>query len=40
MARLYPLAYAAPRLGDSGVHVRDLTPAGAKPHDLGSPQAT
>jgi zinc transport system substrate-binding protein len=30
----YPLAYAAQQLGGSGVQVRNLTPAGAEPHDL------
>ena len=34
VASFYPLAYAAQELGGSGVDVRNLTPAGAEPHDL------
>ena len=34
VAAFYPLAYAAEQLGGDGVRVRDLTPAGAEPHDL------
>jgi zinc transport system substrate-binding protein len=34
VAAFYPLAYAAGQLGGAGVHVTDLTPAGAEPHDL------
>ena len=34
VAAFYPLAYAAERIGDGSVHVDDLTPAGAEPHDL------
>jgi zinc transport system substrate-binding protein len=30
----YPLAFAAERVGGSAVHVEDLTPSGAEPHDL------
>ena len=30
----YPLAFAAQRIGGDRVHVRDLTPKGAEPHDL------
>lgn len=34
VAAFYPLAYAAQQVGGSRVRVRDLTPAGAEPHDL------
>jgi zinc transport system substrate-binding protein len=34
VAAFYPLAYAAERIGGPSVHVDDLTPAGAEPHDL------
>ena len=34
VAAFYPLAYTAQRIGGSSVHVDDLTPAGAEPHDL------
>ncbi len=34
VASFYPLAYAAERVGDGRVHVTNLTPAGAEPHDL------
>ena len=34
VASFYPLAYAAERVGDGRVHVANLTPAGAEPHDL------
>jgi zinc transport system substrate-binding protein len=34
VAAVYPLAYAAQRLGGSSVEVHNLTPAGAEPHDL------
>jgi zinc transport system substrate-binding protein len=30
----YPVAYAAERVGGNRVHVTNLTPAGAEPHDL------
>ena len=30
----YPVAYAAERVGGARVHVTNLTPAGAEPHDL------
>jgi zinc transport system substrate-binding protein len=30
----YPVAYAAQRVGGARVHVTNLTPAGAEPHDL------
>lgn len=33
-ASLYPLAYAASRVGGRCVEVTDLTPAGVEPHDL------
>jgi zinc transport system substrate-binding protein len=39
VASFYPLAYAAEEVGDHGVDVENLTPAGAEPHDLEvSPQ--
>jgi zinc transport system substrate-binding protein len=34
VASFYPLAYAAERIGGPSLHVDDLTPAGAEPHDL------
>jgi zinc transport system substrate-binding protein len=34
VAAFYPLAYAAEQVGGDGVDVRNLTPAGAEPHDL------
>jgi zinc transport system substrate-binding protein len=34
VAAFYPLAYAAEQIGGPGVHVTNLTPAGAEPHDL------
>jgi zinc transport system substrate-binding protein len=34
VAAFYPLAYAAERIGGSAVHVDNLTPPGAEPHDL------
>jgi zinc transport system substrate-binding protein len=34
VAAFYPLAYAAQQLGGPQVHVTNLTPAGAEPHDL------
>jgi zinc transport system substrate-binding protein len=34
VASFYPLAEAARRVGGTGVHVTDLTPPGAEPHDL------
>jgi zinc transport system substrate-binding protein len=34
VAAFYPLAYAAEQIGDNHVAVRNLTPAGAEPHDL------
>ncbi len=34
VAGFYPLAYAAQRIGGETVEVRNLTPAGAEPHDL------
>src|SRR5262245_30029809 len=34
VAAFYPLAYVAERVGGPLVHVTDLTPAGAEPHDL------
>jgi zinc transport system substrate-binding protein len=34
VAALYPLAEAARQVGGDAVDVRDLTPAGAEPHDL------
>jgi zinc transport system substrate-binding protein len=39
VAAFYPLAYAAEQIGGPGVSVKNLTPAGAEPHDLEiSPQ--
>jgi zinc transport system substrate-binding protein len=34
VAGFYPLAYAAEQVGGTGVHVDNLTPPGAEPHDL------
>ncbi len=34
VAAFYPLAYAAQQVGGRSVSVRNLTPAGAEPHDL------
>lgn len=34
MASFYPLAFAAEQVGGNAVRVRNLTPAGAEPHDL------
>jgi zinc transport system substrate-binding protein len=34
VAAFYPLAYAAERIGGPSIHIDDLTPAGAEPHDL------
>ncbi len=34
VAGFYPLAYAAEQVGGPGIDVRNLTPAGAEPHDL------
>jgi zinc transport system substrate-binding protein len=34
VAAFYPLAYAAQQLGGPAIHVTNLTPAGAEPHDL------
>lgn len=34
IAAFYPLAYAAAQVGGASVHVRNLTPAGAEPHDI------
>ena len=34
VAAFYPLAYAAERIGGPTVHVTNLTPPGAEPHDL------
>jgi zinc transport system substrate-binding protein len=34
VANFYPIAYAALRVGGDRVHVTNLTPAGAEPHDL------
>ena len=34
VAAFYPLAYAAQQIGGPSVHVTNLTPAGAEPHDL------
>ena len=34
VAAFYPIAYAAEQIAGSTVHVRNLTPAGAEPHDL------
>jgi zinc transport system substrate-binding protein len=34
VAAFYPLVYAAEQIGGPNVHVTNLTPAGAEPHDL------
>ena len=34
VAGFYPLAYAAERVGEAGLDVRNLTPPGVEPHDL------
>jgi zinc transport system substrate-binding protein len=34
VAAFYPLAYAAEQIGGAHIHVTNLTPAGAEPHDL------
>ena len=34
VAAFYPLAFAAQAIGGPDVHVRNLTPAGAEPHDI------
>jgi zinc transport system substrate-binding protein len=34
IAAFYPLAFAADRIGGTRVHVENLTPPGAEPHDL------
>jgi len=34
VAGFYPLAFAAEQVGGDGVEVKNLTPAGAEPHDL------
>jgi len=34
VAAFYPLAYAAERIGGPALHVSNLTPPGAEPHDL------
>jgi zinc transport system substrate-binding protein len=34
VAGFYPLAWAAERIGDGAVVVRNLTPAGSEPHDI------
>src|SRR4051794_8754351 len=34
VAAFYPIAYAAEQISGGGVPVRNLTPAGAEPHDL------
>src|SRR5262249_15511856 len=34
IAAFYPLAWVAEQVGGSRVHVTDLTPAGAEPHDV------
>jgi zinc transport system substrate-binding protein len=34
VAGFYPLAWAAERIGDGAVVVRNLTPAGSEPHDV------
>jgi zinc transport system substrate-binding protein len=40
VASFYPLAYAAQQVGGPSVHVENLTPTGAEPHDLElTPQA-
>jgi zinc transport system substrate-binding protein len=34
VAAFYPLAFAAQAIGGPSVHVRNLTPSGAEPHDI------
>lgn len=34
VAAFYPIAYAAEQVAGTGVEIRNLTPAGAEPHDL------
>src|SRR5262245_6290271 len=34
VAAFYPLAWAAEQIGGDSVSVRNLTPAGAEPHDI------
>jgi zinc transport system substrate-binding protein len=34
VAAFYPLAFAAETIGGPSVHVRNLTPSGAEPHDI------
>src|SRR5262249_26463747 len=34
VASFYPLAFAAQTIGGPGLHVRNLTPSGAEPHDI------
>jgi zinc transport system substrate-binding protein len=34
VAAFYPLAFAAQTIGGPGLHVRNLTPSGAEPHDV------
>jgi zinc transport system substrate-binding protein len=34
VAAFYPLAFAATQIGGRGVHVENLTPSGAEPHDI------
>src|SRR4051812_37188232 len=34
VAAFYPLAFAAERIGGPSVHVENLTPPGAEPHDI------
>jgi zinc transport system substrate-binding protein len=34
VAAFYPLAYAAEQIGGPSLHVKNLTPAGAEPHDI------
>jgi len=34
VAAFYPLAFAAERIGPSSLHVANMTPPGAEPHDL------
>src|SRR5436305_14400588 len=34
VAAFYPLAFAAKTIGGPSLHVRNLTPSGAEPHDI------
>src|SRR5690348_3548236 len=34
VAAFYPLAFAAQTIGGPSLHVRNLTPSGAEPHDI------